>query len=91
MQWLKKGTRGPVKSKVHASRDTQMVLAFLDNKGLAYTNTVPKGQTVNSNYIVKGLAQFMGRLRTKQPELMEDEWFLHWDNAPVHTVTIVQD
>jgi hypothetical protein len=22
---------------------------------------------------------------------MEQEWFFHWDNAPVHTAAIVQD
>ena len=80
-----------MKAKVHASREKQMVLAFFDNKGLIYTNVVPKGQTVNGNYIIKALAQFMRRLRQKRPDLIKDQWFLHWDNAPVHTAAIVQD
>jgi hypothetical protein len=37
-QWLKKGEPGLIKAKVHATRAKQMVLAFLDSKGLIYTN-----------------------------------------------------
>jgi hypothetical protein len=51
-QWLKKGEPGPIKAKVQATRTKQMVLAFFDAKGLIYTNYVPKGTTVNVNYIV---------------------------------------
>jgi Transposase (partial DDE domain) len=36
-QWFKKGTPGPVKAKVHATRSKQMILAFFDNKGIIYT------------------------------------------------------
>lgn len=82
---------GPVKARVQASREKTMVLAFFDNKGLVYTNTVPRGQTVNGSYIVKALTQFMRRLRQKRPDLVEGEWFLHWDNAPVHTAAVVQN
>ena len=30
-QWLKKGTPGPIKAKVHATRTKQMVIAFFDS------------------------------------------------------------
>ncbi len=42
-QWLKKGEPGPIKAKVHATREKQMVIAFFDSKGLIYTNYVPRG------------------------------------------------
>jgi hypothetical protein len=29
------------------------------------------------------------QLRLKRPEMVEQEWFLHWDNAPVHTAAVV--
>ncbi len=45
-QWLKKGTPGPIKAKVAASRTKQMVLTFFDNKGVIYTNYVRRGATV---------------------------------------------
>lgn len=90
-QWTKKGSPGPLKAKVHATRTKKMVLAFFDSKGLVYTNIVPKGQTVNSDYIVKVLATFLKQYKKKRPEKAAGDWFLHWDNAPVHTSAIVSD
>jgi hypothetical protein len=69
MQWLPKGQPGPVKAKVHATRTKQMVLAFFDSKGLIYTNYVPRGTTVNANYIVEALGTFMKNLRKKRPQM----------------------
>jgi hypothetical protein len=33
----------------------------------------------------------MKHLKKKRPFLVEQGWFFHWDNVPVHTATIVQD
>ena len=60
-QWVKKGAPGPIKCKTQASRVKQMVLAFHDNKGLIYTNMVPRGTTVNADTIVGALKQFFLR------------------------------
>jgi histone-lysine N-methyltransferase SETMAR len=90
MQWLKKGAPGPVKAKVSATRAKQMVLAFFDDQGMVYTNYVPRGVSVNAAYIVDALRRFLKALRKKRPELVAGEWFLHWDNAPVHTAEVVQ-
>jgi [histone H3]-lysine36 N-dimethyltransferase SETMAR len=90
-QWLKKGTPGPVKARVHATRTKTMVLAFFDSKGMVYNNYVPKGQTVNKEYVIKALQEFLRKLRKKRPELVDGEWFLHWDNARVHSAKAVQD
>jgi histone-lysine N-methyltransferase SETMAR len=85
-QWLKKGTPGPInKAKVTASRTKQMVLAFFDSKGVIYMNYVPRGATVNGDYIIKALKNFL-----KRPDLEPGEWMFHWDNAPVHTAEKVQ-
>ena len=90
-QWLKKGLPGPIKAKVHATRSKQMVLAFFDNKGLIYTNFVPRGTTVNANYILEVLGKFMKIFKQKRPITAAGEWFFHWDNAPVHTAAVVTD
>ena len=90
-QWIKKGMPGPLKAKVHATRTKQMVLAFFDSKGLIYTNYMPRGTTINAIYIVKALGQFMKILRKKRPVMVKQEWFFHWDNAPVHTAAVVRD
>ncbi len=47
-----KGKPGPIKDKVHATRIKQMVLAFVDSKGVVCTNYVPRGTTVNVSSIV---------------------------------------
>ncbi len=90
-QWIKKGQPGPLKAKVHASRTKQMLLAFFDCKGLIYSHTVPKGSIVNAMYIVKILDIFMKHMKKKRPVLVDQGWFFHWDNAPVHTAPIIQD
>ncbi len=88
--WLKKGTPGPVKARVHASRTKTMVLAFFDSQGMVYTNYVPRGSTVNTKYIIRALGTFLKNLRKMRPETAKGE-FLHWDNAPVHTAKVVQE
>jgi hypothetical protein len=52
---------------------------------------VPRGTTVKANYILEALGKFMKILRKKRQVMTEGEWFLHWDNAPMHTVTVIQN
>jgi histone-lysine N-methyltransferase SETMAR len=84
-QWTKKGQPGPIKAKVHATRNKQIVLTFFDNKGLINTSYVPSGKTVNT------LSRFLAIFKKKQPNMVAGEWFFHWDNALVYTATIVKD
>jgi hypothetical protein len=67
-----------------------MVLAFFDSKDLNYTNYMPRGTTVNAKYIVEALGNFMKILK-KRPITAAVDWFLHWDNATVHTTAVVTD
>ena len=90
-QWLAKGEPGPIKAKSQVSRTKQMVLAFFDHKGLIYTNIVPRGQTVNGQYIVTALGRFWKHMQHKRPEMAKEGFVFHWDNAPVHTAAIVKD
>jgi histone-lysine N-methyltransferase SETMAR len=90
-QWIKKGKPGPIKARVQASRIKQMVMAFFDCRGLIYTHIVPRGAKINAMYIMKALGTFMKHFKKKRPEMASREWFIHWDNAPVHTAAVVQD
>ena len=90
-QWLKKGQPGPIKARVHASRQKQMLLAYFDAKGVIYTDYVPKGKTVNAKYIIESLRRFLKIFKQKRKTTASQEWFLHWDNAPVHSAAIVKD
>jgi hypothetical protein len=87
----KKGTSGPVKARDHASRRKTMVLAIFDSHGMVYSKYLPRGITVNAKYIIRALGAFLKNLRKKRPETVKKEWFLHWDNAPVHTTKVVQE
>lgn len=90
-RWIPKGQPGPIKAKVQASRTKQMVLAFFNSKGLIYTNIVPRGATGNAAYITKALDTFMKHINKKRPEMAKQQWFFHWDNAPVHTAAVVKN
>jgi hypothetical protein len=90
-QWLKQGTPGPVKARDYASRTKTMVLAIFDSQGMVYTKYFPRGDTVNAKYIIRALGTFLKNLRKKRPETVKGEWFLHWDNAPIHTTKVVQE
>ncbi len=59
-------------------------------KGVIYTNYVPRGATVNGDYIIKALKSFLKALRLKRPDLEPGEWMFHWVNAPVHATEKVQ-
>jgi histone-lysine N-methyltransferase SETMAR len=60
-------------------------------KGVIYTNYVPRGTTVNANYILESLVKFLKVFMQKRPEMEAGDWWFHWDNALVHTVTVVKD
>jgi histone-lysine N-methyltransferase SETMAR len=68
-----------------------MVLVFFDAKGVIYTNYVPKGETVNALYIRNAVARFLKGFKEKRPIMSSQDWWLHWDNATVHTPTSVMD
>ena len=90
-QWLLRGTPGPLKARVHASRRKQMVMAFFDFRGMIYQLYVPENTKVNGEYVRDILRKFLRNLNLRRPELSEVEWFLPWDNAPVHTAKVVQE
>ena len=74
---LKKGTPGPIKAKVSTTRTKQMVLVFFNSKGLIYTNYMPRGTTINTDYIVGALGRFMMIFRKKRLVMAQQEWFFH--------------
>ena len=90
-QWLPKGQSGPIKAKVHTTRKKQMVMAFFDAEGPIYHHYVATGTKVNGDYIIEVMANFLKIFKRKRPLKASKKWILHWDNAPVHTSTAVQD
>jgi len=86
-QWLPKGSPGPIKARVHASRENVMVLAFFDGDGMIYERFVAKGIKVNGDYIVDTLKRFKRAYSRKRPH---NDITFHWDNAPVHKASVVE-
>ena len=50
---------------------------------------VPRGTTVNAEYIVGALKTYLRRLRPERLQMVKEGFILHWDNATVHTARIV--
>jgi hypothetical protein len=73
----------------HSSDQKTAMLAFFDSQGLIYSHIVPKVSAVNGKYIVKALGNFLQQLKKKRPVMVQQEWWFHWDNAPVHTAAVV--
>ncbi len=48
-----------------------MVMAFFDSHRIIYTNHVPRGTTVNANYIREALGKFMKIFRKKRLVIAE--------------------
>ena len=63
---------------------------IFDSKGVIYTDYVPRGETVNAQYIIKSLRRFLKIYKDKRSARAGQDWFLHWDNAPVHSAAVVQ-
>ncbi len=51
-EWLGKGHPGPIKAKIHATSIKQMALAIFYSKGLIYISSMPRGRTINAQYII---------------------------------------
>ncbi len=59
------------KSACHETTKT-MVLAFFDSRGMVYTNYVPKGKSVNGNFIAGALRTFLKHSKKKMPEIVKE-------------------
>ena len=67
-----------------------MDFAFFDDSGTVYEHFSSVGAKINSNYIIEVLRKFMKVFHQKRPKMAAGEWFLHWDNTPVHTSASVR-
>ena len=68
------------------------MISFFDSTGMIYIHWVLTGQTVNKEYYVEVLREFMKRFRRKRPALFKSgQWHFHQDNAPVNNSILVID
>ncbi len=49
------------------------------------------GASINVTYITKVLGKFLEHFMKRRPAMAQQQWWFHWDNAPVLTATSVKD
>ncbi|UYV84976.1 SLC7A9 [Cordylochernes scorpioides] len=67
---------GPQKSRISKSRNTVLLVAFLDNKGIVHHEYLPAGQTGSDS-------------KNSLEKWTNGDWILHHDNARPHTAHLV--
>lgn len=72
------------------SKFKAMLVVFFDIHGVLLTEWLPEGATVNQHYYIQVLKTLRERVRRKRPQLYQDGWLLHQDNAPCHTAINVK-
>jgi hypothetical protein len=68
-----------------------MLTVFFDSCDVMHHKYAPQGQNVNKEYYLKVLCQLHDAVRHKRPYLWAVEtWQLHHDNAPAHSLQLIQ-
>ncbi len=56
-----------------------------------YAHRVLRGTAINTTYTIKALCKFLQHSKKKRPAMAQQQWWLHWDNAPFHTAASVKE
>ena len=82
--WLKKA------HEVHSNVKSMLIVSF-DIQGIDHREFVPPGQTVNGKFYYEVLKRLREGIGRKCPDKWKkNKWFLHHENAPVHTSLVRQ-
>jgi hypothetical protein len=82
-EWFSRFKRG--------SNIKSMLVIFFDCGGIVHQEFIPPGQTVNRHYYLEVSKRLRERVRRKRSERWRNQdWLLHHDSAPAHTVFSVQ-
>ncbi|UYV80655.1 hypothetical protein LAZ67_19001267 [Cordylochernes scorpioides] len=89
-EWIGQGEPRPKKSRILKSRNTVLLVAFLDNKGIVPYEYLPAGQTVIKEMYLDILRHLREAIRKEMPEKWHNgDWILHHNNARPHTAHLV--
>ena len=89
-QWKHADSPRPKKARQSKSTHKLLMITFFDSNCMIYLHWVPTGQTVNKEYYVEVLREFMKRFRRKRPALFKSsQWHFQQDNSPVHISILV--
>jgi hypothetical protein len=65
-----------------------MLITFFVIEGIVRFEFVPQGQTVNQAYYVETLKRIREAVLRRRPELWPNDWNLHHDSVPAHSVPL---
>jgi histone-lysine N-methyltransferase SETMAR len=91
MQWIKKGSRPPVKARVSKSVGKVMLSLFWDCDGPLLVDFMPKKSTIKSQYYCELLAKLRDAILKKRRGKVTKGILLLHDNAPPHKSKLSQD
>ena len=82
-QWKGPTSLRPKKGRQARNKTKVMLLAFFDSEGVVYHEYAPDGQTINKEFYVELLRRLRKSVhRKRQEKWRDDDWILHYDNAP---------
>lgn len=85
-EWRTKDEPKPKKPRQSRSKIKTMLIVFFDYQGVVHSEFLPTGQTANAAWYVQVLRNLREKIRLLRPKLwINKSWFLHHDNAPIHT------
>jgi len=68
-----------------------MLTVFFDSRGVVHLEYAPQGQTVTKEYYERVLCRLHNAVWCKRPDLWAAKtWQLHHDNAPAHSLHLIQ-
>ena len=71
---------------------TCMLNVFFGFNGIVHHEFLPRGQTINKEYYLQVQRRLREAIRKKRLDLWKNNsWFLHHDNAPAHTSSLVRE
>jgi hypothetical protein len=76
--------------QIHCGRKKKAFDLFFDILGIVHKEFVPSGQTVNGKIYCEGLKQLREAIWRKRLDKWKNNWFLHHNNAPLHTSLVVR-
>jgi hypothetical protein len=68
----------------------KILITFFDIRAIVHFEFITQDRTVNQVYYVEILKRLHEAVSRKNPELWQNYWFLHHDNAPAHKALSVK-
>ena len=84
MQWLSKGSTGPIKFESKRSVQKVMAIVFWDLKGIIFIDFFEGSKMSTGIYYEDVLKKFKAAVIKKSQKKLHRSILFHYDNAPAH-------